>query len=103
MQSGNATISRMRALSGQVTSRLKRALHLGVQKTLEVVMMHYQIDLEEVSSTGYVIAEHLTDDEALVAIGEADAAVDGAAMSSLFEGDLFPGDDEDEDGTNDKE
>lgn len=57
---------------------------------------HYQLNLEEVSANGYVIAEHLADNEALVAIEEANAAVEGAAkaLSSLFEG-LFPGNDDD--------
>lgn len=61
---------------------------------------HYQIVLNEVCSSGYVVVDHLIDDEALVIIGEADAAEEGAskALSSLFEGDLIPGDDDDEAG-----
>lgn len=102
VQSGISTISRMWALSSQMTSRMKRTLFLGVQKTLRVVSTHYQLNLEEVSSNGYVVDEHLINDEVLVAIEEADATMEGAtkALSSLFEGELFPGDDEDAAGAN---
>lgn len=63
-----------------------------------MVMTHYKLNLLEVSANGYIVAEHLTDDEGMVAIEEADTAVEGAskAMSSLFECDLFPYDDDDE-------
>lgn len=100
MQSSRSTISRLRALSGQLTLRQKHALFLGIQKTLEVVSTHYQLNLKDASANGYVVAEHLTDDEAVVGIEEADAAMEGAAkaLSSLFEGDHFPSDDEDEAG-----
>jgi hypothetical protein len=42
------------ALSGHVTQRMHRVLHLGVQKALGVVASHYQVDLEAIS-TGYVV------------------------------------------------
>jgi hypothetical protein len=45
---------RLHALSGHVTQRMRRALHLGVQKALGVVVSHYRVDLEAIS-TGYVV------------------------------------------------
>jgi myosin heavy subunit len=41
--------SRLRALGGHVTRRMRRTLHLGVQKALGVVASHYQVNLEAVS------------------------------------------------------
>jgi hypothetical protein len=40
-QAGSSMASRLRALSGHVTRRMRRALHLGVQKALGVVASHY--------------------------------------------------------------
>jgi hypothetical protein len=54
VQAGSSMASRLRALSRHVTQRMRRALHLGVQKALGVVASHYQVDLEAVS-TGYVV------------------------------------------------
>lgn len=50
VQSGISAISRLRALGGQVASRLKSALLLEVQKTLGVVSTHYQVSLVEVAT-----------------------------------------------------
>ena len=76
---------------------VKEALLLGVKKTLGVVSTHYQISLPDVAS-GYVVQQDLSDDDALAAIDQADAAASGAAvtLASIFEGDLFPDDDEEE-------
>jgi hypothetical protein len=34
------------ALGGHVTGRMRRALHLGVQKALGVVRSHYEVNFE---------------------------------------------------------
>jgi hypothetical protein len=54
VQAGSSMASCLRALSRHVTQRMHYALHLGVQKALDVVSSHYQVDLEAVS-TGYVV------------------------------------------------
>jgi hypothetical protein len=76
-QAGSSLASRLRALGGHVSQRMRRALHLGVKKALGVVASHYQVDFEVVS-LGYVevamdcadaltataadmLAEHFTD------------------------------------------
>jgi hypothetical protein len=46
--------SRLYALGGHVTQRMRHALHLGVQKALGVVVSHYQVNLGAIS-TGYVV------------------------------------------------
>jgi ABC-type transporter Mla subunit MlaD len=43
-QAGSSLASRLRALSGHVTERMRRALHLGVQKALGVVRSHYEVN-----------------------------------------------------------
>jgi hypothetical protein len=53
-QAGSTMASRLHALGGHVTQRMRRALHLGVQKALGVVVSHYRVNLEAIS-TGYVI------------------------------------------------
>jgi hypothetical protein len=53
-QAGSSTASGLRTLSGHVTQRMCRALHLGVQKALGVVVSHYRVNLEAIS-TGYVV------------------------------------------------
>jgi hypothetical protein len=40
-QAGSSMASRLRALGGHVARRMRRALHLGVQKALGVVASHY--------------------------------------------------------------
>jgi urease accessory protein UreF len=74
-QAGSSMASCLRALGGHVTRRMRRALHLGIQKALGVVASHYQVDLEAVS-TGYVVPV-VVDDE--VAMNRADALVAPAA------------------------
>ena len=96
--SGSSVVSRLRSLGGRVTERLKGALRLGVQKALGVVSTHYIIDLEQVA-TGYIVAKGADEDAAVAAIEQAAAAAEGAAtaLSGLFEGELLPGADDDED------
>jgi hypothetical protein len=53
-QAGSSLASRLRALGGHVSRRMRRALHLGVQKALGVVGSHYQEDFAVVAS-GYVV------------------------------------------------
>jgi hypothetical protein len=40
-QAGSSLASRLRALGGHVSRRMRHALHLGVQKALGVVGSHY--------------------------------------------------------------
>jgi hypothetical protein len=87
-QAGSSLASRLRALGGQVTRRMRRTLHLGVQKALGVVRSHYEVNLEAVAS-GYVVSEGV---EYEVAMERADALA-AAAVETLaedFEDFLFP-------------
>jgi hypothetical protein len=43
---------------------MRRALHLGIKKALDVVASHYQVDFEAMSS-GYVVPVGVEDDEAM--------------------------------------
>jgi hypothetical protein len=54
VQARSSMASRLRTLGGHVTQRMRRALHLGVQKALGVVVSHYRVNLEAIS-TGYVV------------------------------------------------
>jgi hypothetical protein len=63
-QAGSSLASRLRALGGHVSRRMRRALHLGVRKALGVVGSHYQVDFKVVSS-GYVIPVGVKDEEAM--------------------------------------
>jgi hypothetical protein len=45
-QASSSLASRLRALSGHVTERMRRALRLGIQKALGVVRSHYEVDFE---------------------------------------------------------
>jgi hypothetical protein len=63
-QAGSSMVSHLRALGGHVTRRMRRAIHLGVQKALGVVASHYQVDLEAVS-TGYVVPVGVDDEVAM--------------------------------------
>jgi hypothetical protein len=80
--------SRLRALDRHVTQRVRRALHLGVQKALGVVASHYQVDLKAIS-TGYVIPVGVDDE---VAMNRADALAAPAAdiLADDFMDFLFP-------------
>jgi hypothetical protein len=72
---GSSLASRLRALGGHVSRRMRRALHLGVQKTLVVVRSHYEVNFEAVAS-GYVVPEGIEDEVAMeqVDVLAADAA-----------------------------
>jgi hypothetical protein len=63
-QAESSLASRLRALRGHVSQRMRRALHLGVRKALGVVGSHYQVDFEAVSS-GYVVPVGVEDEEAM--------------------------------------
>jgi hypothetical protein len=80
--------SRLRALGGHVSQRMRRALHLGVKKALGVVASHYQVDFEVVSS-GYVVLVGVEDE---VAMNRADALAATAVdmLAEDFADFLFP-------------
>ena len=67
------------------------AFHLGIQRTLGVASMHYDMDLERVSS-GYVVAPGVEGDAARDAMEEANAAIEGyaAVLSKKIGDDLLP-------------
>jgi hypothetical protein len=54
---------------------MRRALHLGVQKTLGMVRSHYEVNFEAVAS-GYIVPEGVEDEVAMkqVDVLTADAA-----------------------------
>jgi hypothetical protein len=60
-QAGSSMASRLRALGGHGTWRMRRALHLGVQKALGVVVSHYRINLKAISM-GYVVPVGVDDE-----------------------------------------
>jgi hypothetical protein len=88
-QAGSSLASRLRALGGHVSQRMRRALHLGVRKALGVVGSHYQVDFKAVSS-GYVVPVGVEDE---VAMNRADALAAPAAdtLAEDFMDFLFPG------------
>jgi hypothetical protein len=63
-QARSSLASRLRALGGRVLRRMRRALHLGVQKTLGVVRSHYEVNFDAVAS-GYVVPEGIKDEVAM--------------------------------------
>jgi hypothetical protein len=63
-QAGSSIVSHLRTLVGHVTRRMRRALHLGIQKALGVVPSHCQVDFEAVS-TGYVVPDGVDDETAM--------------------------------------
>jgi hypothetical protein len=80
------------ALGGHVSRRMRRALHLGVQKALSVVRSHYEVNFEAVAS-GYVIPEDV-EDEAAMEKADALAADAAEALTETFTEFLFPDADE---------
>jgi hypothetical protein len=74
-QAGSSLASRLRALGGHVSRRMRRALHLGVQKALGVVRSHYEVNFEAVAS-GYVVPEGVENE---VAMEQGDALAADAA------------------------
>jgi uncharacterized protein YacL (UPF0231 family) len=88
VQAGSSMASRLHALGRHVTQRMRRALHLGVQKALDVVASHYQVDLEAIS-TGYVIPVGV-DDEVVMNRADALAAPAADILTEDFMDFLFP-------------
>jgi hypothetical protein len=87
-QAGSSLASRLRALGGHVSGRMRRALHLGVQKALGVVRSHYEINFEAVAE-GYVVPEGIEDEVAMERV-DALAADAAEALAEAFEEFLFP-------------
>jgi hypothetical protein len=87
-QAGSSLASRLRALGRHISWRMRRALHLGVQKALGVVGSHYQVNFEGVAS-GYVLPVGVEDE---VAMERADALASAAAemLAEDFVDFLFP-------------
>jgi hypothetical protein len=67
---------------------MRRALHLGVQKALDVVRSHYEVNLEAVAS-GYIVPEGI-EDEAAMEQADALAADVVEALTEAFAEFLFP-------------
>jgi hypothetical protein len=76
-QAGSSLARRLRALSGHVTERMRRALRLGVQKALGVVRSHYEVDFEALAEVAMERMDALA----------ADAA---GTLAEAFEEFLFP-------------
>jgi hypothetical protein len=91
-QAGSSLASRLRALGGHVSRRMRRALHLGVQKALGVVRSHYEVNFEAVAS-GYVVPEGV-EDEAAMEQADAVAADATEALTEAFTEFLIPDADE---------
>jgi hypothetical protein len=87
-QAGSSLASRLRALGGHVSGRMRQALHLGVQKALGVVRSHYKINFEAVAE-GYVVPEGIEDEVAMECV-DALAADAAEALAEAFEEFLFP-------------
>jgi hypothetical protein len=87
-QAGSSLASRLRALGGHVSGRMRRALHLGVQKALGVVRSHYEINFEAVAE-GYIVPEGVEDEVAMERV-DALAADAAEALAEVFEEFLFP-------------
>jgi hypothetical protein len=87
-QVGSSLASRLRALGGHVSRRMRRALHLSIQKALGVVRSHYEVNFEAVAS-GYVIPEGV-EDEAVMEQADALAADAAEALTEAFAEFLFP-------------
>jgi hypothetical protein len=87
-QAGSSLASRLRALSGHVSQRMRCALHLGMRKALGVVASHYQLDFEAVS-TGYIVPDGVDEE---TATHRADALTASAAdvLAEDFTDFLFP-------------
>jgi hypothetical protein len=83
-------VSRLWALGGHVTERMRGVLHLGIQKTLGVVQSHYLVNLAALAIC-YIVAEDLDDDGAHAVVDRLDAlaAPAAAALADDFEEVLF--------------
>jgi hypothetical protein len=87
-QAGSSLASRLRALGGHVSLRMRRALHLVVQKALGVVGSHYQVDFAAVAS-GYVVPIGV-EDEVAMERADALAATTAETLAEDFTYFLFP-------------
>jgi hypothetical protein len=87
-RAGSSLASRLRALGGHVTGRVRRALHLGVQKALGVVRSHYEVNFEALAE-GYVVPEGVEDEVAMERV-DALAADAAGTLAEAFEEFLFP-------------
>jgi hypothetical protein len=87
--SGSSPQSHLRALGGNVRSRLRGALHHSVRRAFAVLASHYDVDLERVS-VGYCLPDE--EEAALAEVQRLDAAVKGpsAALASSFEVEILP-------------
>jgi hypothetical protein len=88
VQAGSSLASRVRAFGGHVSQRMRRSLHFGIRKALDVVGSHYQVDFEDVSS-GCIVPVGVEDEEAM---NRADALTAPAAdaLAEDFMDFLFP-------------
>jgi hypothetical protein len=86
-QAGSSLASRLRALSGHVTKRMRRALHLGVQKAFGVVRSHYEVNFEALAED-YVVPEGV-EDEVVMERVDALAADTAGTLAEAFEEFLF--------------
>jgi hypothetical protein len=91
-QARSSLASRLRALGRHISRRMRRALHLGVQKDLDVVRSHYKVNFEAVAS-GYVVPEGV-EDEAAMEQADALAADAAEALTEAFTEFLFSDADE---------
>jgi hypothetical protein len=87
-QAGSSLASRLRALGGHVTGRVRRALRLSVQKALGVVRSHYEVNFEALAE-GYVVPEGVEDEVAMERV-DALAADAAGTLAKAFEEFLFP-------------
>jgi hypothetical protein len=87
-QAGSSLASRLLALGGHVTGRVRRPLHLGVQKALGVVRSHYKVNFEALAE-GYVVPEGVEDEVAMERV-DALAADAAGTLAVAFEEFLFP-------------
>jgi hypothetical protein len=87
-QAGSSLASRLRALGGHFTERVRRALYLGVQKALGVVRSHYEVNFEALAE-GYVVPEGVEDEVAMERM-DALAAYAAGSLVEAFEELLFP-------------
>jgi hypothetical protein len=87
-QAGSSLASRLRALGGHITERMRRALRLGVQKALGVVRSHYEVNFEALAE-GYVVPEGVEDEVAMERV-DALAADAAGSLAEAFEEFLFP-------------
>jgi hypothetical protein len=86
-QAGSSLASRLRALGGHVTERMRRALHLGVQKALGVMRSHYEVNFEALAE-GYVVPDGVEDEVAMERV-DALAADAAGLLAEAFEEFLF--------------